>query len=314
MIEYVLHKFSQDIAAVTKKSYVFIFYTGTRELVLPNLPANIFIFKNRPHLEHIITGIVTAIHSGDGLPEEMYEAQEHLANTPFEEKIKIAMNRVLEIYEENEMFEYAVEETEKAAALTSDQSVKSDGTLETASLEDSEGGTTLLKSNRYEIQVPEGEVSLKGLESMISKFLGGIGEYSRSDIVTFFHEIDADGSGYIDRDEFQDFISMISADCMKKSQSHQDLLGAMEKSLLAQQSIRSICNETRDSDPFGDDTTNKYVSNLRLLQQNTVHGSGDNPLEDWSTFYCGGSKKIKEILKEVTDKYGIALAIESFDY
>ena len=61
-----------DINAVTKHSYALIFYTGKRELVLPNnLPVNIFIFKSRPNLEETISGIVSAIHSGDGLPEDI---------------------------------------------------------------------------------------------------------------------------------------------------------------------------------------------------------------------------------------------------
>ena len=70
LIEYFLHKV--DINAVTKNSFALIFYTGKRELVLPNhLPINFFIFRSRPNLEETISGIVTAIHSGEGLPEEM---------------------------------------------------------------------------------------------------------------------------------------------------------------------------------------------------------------------------------------------------
>jgi hypothetical protein len=73
--------------------------------------------------EHTITGIVTAIHSGDGLPEEMFEAQNKIANAPFQRRMKIALSRVVEIYGKDEMFEYAVEETEKeitAAAVWKD--------------------------------------------------------------------------------------------------------------------------------------------------------------------------------------------------
>ena len=70
LVEYFLHKV--DINAVTKNSFALIFYTGKRDLVLPkNLPINFFIFRSRPKLEETISGIVAAIHSGDGLPEEM---------------------------------------------------------------------------------------------------------------------------------------------------------------------------------------------------------------------------------------------------
>ena len=53
LIEYFLHKV--DINAVTKNSFALIFYTGKRELVLPNhLPINLLIFRSRPKLEETI--------------------------------------------------------------------------------------------------------------------------------------------------------------------------------------------------------------------------------------------------------------------
>ena len=95
LVEYFLHKF--DLNMITKTSYATIFYTGKpdkehhaisffwstshtfynkisgkRDLVVPkNLPVNLFIFRCRPNLEETISGIVTAIDSGEGLPEEM---------------------------------------------------------------------------------------------------------------------------------------------------------------------------------------------------------------------------------------------------
>lgn len=70
LVEYFLHKV--DIEAVTKNAFAFIFYTGKRDLVLPkHLPLNIFIFRSRPKLEETISGIVSAIETGEGLPEEM---------------------------------------------------------------------------------------------------------------------------------------------------------------------------------------------------------------------------------------------------
>jgi hypothetical protein len=72
LIEYLLHKV--DIAEVTRNSFVVIYYTGKRELVLPSCSSNFFIFRSRPNLEKTISGIVTAIVSGEGLPEDICES------------------------------------------------------------------------------------------------------------------------------------------------------------------------------------------------------------------------------------------------
>eukprot|EP00577_Skeletonema_sp_RCC1716_P009407 CAMPEP_0113382790 /NCGR_PEP_ID=MMETSP0013_2-20120614/6028_1 /TAXON_ID=2843 ORGANISM="Skeletonema costatum, Strain 1716" /NCGR_SAMPLE_ID=MMETSP0013_2 /ASSEMBLY_ACC=CAM_ASM_000158 /LENGTH=652 /DNA_ID=CAMNT_0000265317 /DNA_START=138 /DNA_END=2093 /DNA_ORIENTATION=+ /assembly_acc=CAM_ASM_000158 len=309
LVEYILHKF--DIGAITEKSYAFIFYTGTRELALPkDLPANIFIFTGRPHLEHTITGIVTAFHSGDGLPEEMYEAQEKIANAPFDQKMKIALSRVVEIYNKDEMFEYAVEETEKAiAAVSKEQALESDGTVDTDPLvlETVPVRPSLSSSRRLSSILPEGQVSLKGLDSMIYEFLGGIGEYSRSDIEVFFHQIDRDGSGFIDKEEFDDFIGMITTErnLSIHSISQRELAGAMERSLMRRRSKhpssahRSMHHTS--SHLLGNSYTIDYICNL------LKNSEGDNPLEDWSIFYCGGSSKMKDDLKAISKKYNIDL-------
>ena len=66
----------------------------------------------------------------------MYEAQEKVANAPFQRRMKVALSRVVEIYGKDEMFEYAVEETEKAAAaaVSKAQVSESGGTVDTAPL------------------------------------------------------------------------------------------------------------------------------------------------------------------------------------
>ena len=60
-----------------------------------------------------------------------------------------------------------------------------------------------------------------------------IGEYSHIDIETFFHQIDSDGSGFIDRKEFDDFIRMITMEreTTTLSSSQHELVTAMESSM-----------------------------------------------------------------------------------
>jgi len=345
LVEHILHKV--DVAAITAKSFAFIFYTGTRELALPkNLPLNVFIFTIRPHLEHTVTGIITAIHSGEGLPEKMYELQKAIANTPFYKRMKMALSRVVEIYGESEMFEYAVEKTEKEAVSRIPSLDSSDVTddTEALSLDDSDAEVVPLRSSlrRSSLDVsdfiPEGEISLRGLDAMISEFLGGIGEYSRSDIVNIFRQIDTDGSGFIDREEFGEFIRIVTSEVasdMRRESSREMLAGldkVMIRSMLHTSSQHSSLNNSSDHSNrrqnvtsskgtsrniLGDETTIRYVQTLVTSSRSSSDsGSGDdhNPLEDWSVFYCGGSDEIKNNLKTITQKYNIDLAVEMFDW
>ena len=326
---------------------MFIFYTGKRKLALPpDLPSSVFIIKSRPNLEHTITGIVASIHSGEGLPETMLEAQQKLLNAPVHERMMIALCRVVETYGTQEMFEYAVEETEKAAASKTDIDLESGGTSGTVSL-----ATDDTKPSGFASQ---GQVSLQGLDAMIVKFLGGIGEYSNSDLETFFKKIDTDGSGFIDEDEFEEFLNLatfkkidtdgsgfIDEDEFVKflggigEYSNSDLRTFFKKidtdgsgfidedefkefrNLATQGELISgkgkLVREKSKFNTFesalGDDTTIEYMKTIA----NPTNGS-ENPLEDWSIFYCGGSNKIKSDLKDIARKYGLGFAVEKFDW
>ncbi len=325
-----------------KKSYVFIFYTGKRELALPrNLPVNVFIFNCRPHLEHIITGIVASIHSGDGLPETLFAEQQKLASAPFHERMKIALCRVFETYDDQEMFEYAVEETARVAALGDLESADTSSTdslsLNDASIEKAPVSPKLS-------DLPEGQVSVKGLDAMIVKFLGGIGEYSNSEMVELFQKIDTDGSGFIDQAEFEEFVTLATKDEFKRGRtawlqeaktkvenkstvqvssfslvqrSSKRLLAdtseSMMKTITEHNTVRSSSHHLAQTGKFksvlGDEGTIEYV---KTIADNT--DDNGNPLEDWSVFYCGGSNKIKADLKEISRKYGIDFAVEKFDW
>lgn len=90
------------------------------------------------------------------------------------------------------MFEFAVEKTDAAH----ENNVNSAGD----------------ESNNYVQWTDEKNVvSLAGLEAMISSFLSGIGDYSYEDIVDLFALVDADGSGYIDQDEFDQFMDLMDS-------------------------------------------------------------------------------------------------------
>jgi hypothetical protein len=173
---------------------------------------------------------------------------------------------------------------------------------------------------------------------MIPKFLGGIGEYSRSDIVNVFRQIDTDGSGFIDREEFGEFIRIVTSEVASemRRESSVELMAGLDKVMnrsmmhhsshhssldnssvtdrmgLASRLVTSSSKGTsRNSNILGDETTIRYVQTLVTSSRSS---DDHNPLEDWSVFYCGGSDAIKNNLKTITQKYNIDLAVEMFDW
>ena len=93
------------------------------------------------------------------------------------------------------MFAHAVKETENAAQRMLAMDLEEYGNMESCS-----------------DVIPEGQVSLLGLDAMISRFLGVIGEYSRSDIEDMFDAIDTDRSEFINRAEFSAFLRVATCE------------------------------------------------------------------------------------------------------
>ncbi|KAL7553601.1 hypothetical protein ACHAWF_016908 [Thalassiosira exigua] len=283
LIEYFLHKVS--IEAVTQNSFLLIYYTGRRKLVLPEkLPQTFFIFYQRPKLEETVSGIVAAIHSGDGLPEEMYQKQNDLANIPFGERIKIALKRVILIYPKEEMFDQAVKFSQKLRKTPADEK-------STASI--SEEDMALVKNDALGL---DELVTLSGFEAMLVQFLGGVGEYSREDLVEVFNKVDTDNSGTIDREEFDVFLSFAT----------DEKNDAPASSQIKRVKRFSIDSSDYDGAVIGNEDTMNYMENLV--------SDPERPLSSWSIFYCGASAPVENTLRGIEKKYNMKVAIEKFDW
>ncbi len=311
LVEYILHKV--DIEAITKNSYAFIYYTGKRELALPkNLPLNLFIINSRPDLEESITGIVTSIHSGEDLPEELYEAQLEVANIPFQKRMQVALSRVLEIYGADEMFEYAVKETQKEMYKTSKaESEMNDDDLEAAPVK-LIGRRRSSRHRRHSIlATPEDSVSLKGLDAMISEFCGGIGEYSGAELEEIFNQIDRYRTGFIDREDYDAFLGIMTKKGNERRDSMEKLSVSMERILKKSLHTKSVRNVNVPLDRF---QLLQKQNTMRLLTTMIDESDNKDAFRDWSIFYCGGSIAIKKNLKEIAQKYGLSFAVEKFDW
>ena len=294
LVEYVLHRF--QIEAVTKNSYAFIYYTGKRELALPkNLPVNLFIFNCRPNLEESITNIITSIESGEDLPEDVHDTQLKIANISFEKRMQVALGRVLGIYGADEMFEYAVEETQKIMFQLSEEAQEEldDCDVEAAPL-------------MRKVAAPDDEVCLKGLDAMISKFCGGIGEYSQAELKEVFNQIDKDSTGFIDKEEMDIFfdVLMVEKNCSRHSVRTKELSSHMDK----------VASKRKSFGGRHDARMNMLQPSKALIDMRSLINESNEKFNDWSIFYCGGSKAIEKNLKEISQKYGVPYAKEAFGW
>ena len=316
LVEYVLHRF--QIEAVLKNSYAFMYYTGKRELALPkNLPVNLFVFKCRPKLEDSIKDIITSIESGEDLPEELHESQLKIANVSFEKRMQVALGRVLEMYGGDEMFEYAVEETHKIIFQFSEEAQEEldDCDVEAAPL-------------MRKVATPDDAVCLEGLDAMISKFCGGIGEYSQAELKEVFDQIDRDSTGFLDREDVDIFfhVLMVEKDRSRRSSrtlelsSHMDKVVTKKKSFGNRHGVRRLtqCGRRETLDLFrgSHSELNELRRDWALRDTKTMvnENESNEKLKDWSIFYCGGSEAIEKILKETSQKYGVPYANEAFGW
>eukprot|EP00984_Skeletonema_dohrnii_P013964 scaffold5849_cov120-Skeletonema_dohrnii-CCMP3373.AAC.1 len=307
LVEYILHKV--DIEVITKNSYAFIYYTGKRELALPkNLPVNLFIFTCRPKLEETITGIITSIHSGEDLPEELYASQLEIANVPFKKRMQVALIRVLEMYGADEMFEYAVEQTQKEVFHhAKDESEMHEYDPEAVPLKGNPRRHSLLS-------FPEDAVSLEGLGAMIAEFCGGIGEYSSADLKEVFSLIDRYGTGFIDREDYDAFLVVLTKkDSNRQSAKSKELATHIDKMLMKSLQTKSMHGLSVHKS-FHQGRRSSLQETVNLMKSMINESDSKGTFRDWSIFYCGGSNGIKKNLKEIAKKYGLAFAVEKFDW
>lgn len=151
----------------------------------------------------------------------------------------------------------------------------------------------------------------------------------------FFHKIDTDESGFIDKIEFKEFVTLATKDesnrkreawlqeaRAKSKLDNKSTVQVFRSSLISAGTLDiNITEHTVGSDNhrfthtgrsnsvLGGEETINYIKTIA----NNTNGSG-NPLEDWSVFYCGGSNNIKANLKDISRRYGIDFAVEKFDW
>ena len=254
--------------------------------------------------------------------------QKALLSLPFNERIKVAFSRVVEIYGAEEMFNFAVKETEKelkeaqrvddgSNERTSETVLLLDSVTEelgddiSSEINDLESVGNIIYANE---DVAENVVSLRGLEKMIAAFLGGVGEYSDKDIENLLKQVDTDESGYIDEDEFDIFLAMAMREENESIETKVGKVLDRGASLRTLHPSRSLIVDSHQPSSLSIDVTfHRDGAGTMVGDKFTIEYMEklvcdiEKPLDDWSLFYCGGSTSTKNTLKGIKQKYKVRM-------
>jgi len=249
-------------------SFVMIYYTGKKDLVLDDLPFNVFLFRGRPKLDRVISGIVHSIETEIGLPENIVEEGKMLQNMSAEEKFRAMFTRLFNEYSPTEIFEYAAEQSSlKDARLNGDVEERKGGGRDSVlsnkkSMRRLSLGASVrsMRLSRASGVHSDSLVNKVGLIACMNNFIGG-NAFTSADIDEIFNKFDNDGDGMLDR---KDFLSMYI--------SYED--GDLNKDY---DSSSSDDDSSLSDDSLNDDDNDPYDS---TLVDRNEHGISDNASTD----------------------------------
>jgi len=208
--------------------YTLIYYTGKeRSLIMrDDMPPNVFIFNTRPDLEHTISGIITSIATGEGLPEKLHEKV--LTSTPAEMRSKLLLEKALSIYTLDQLFDYTVK-----------------------------------ASNHYNAGLLPlvGAVNYQGLLSTMRSLLGDDCKLIKDQITKTFEKIDADTDSRLDREEFEFFF-----DLMLISDQGSESIANVKRGLQRMSTCRDMFESSRHPMKSEPDESNDEYNIKKYLQ------------------------------------------------
>jgi len=178
--------------------YTLIYYTGKgRAIILRDkLPSNVLLFKGRPDLERTISGIIHAISSGEGLPEEL--SNKIVTKTPADIRSKLLIEKALSLYTMDQLHDY---------------------TVKASNYYNNEGQEPLVDTVNYQ-----------GMFSTVRHLLGeedaGLVE---KNILRNFEQVDDGGRRLLNRVQFDEFFDLMLLDAEDEAESIADLRLGMEK-------------------------------------------------------------------------------------
>lgn len=294
-----------------------IFYSGKDELPEEDKEflskVNVCLVKGRPKLSKVIPNIVHGIESGRGLPEQYYEANgksemNHTARTVSSSKPTHFNDDLMDVEKIQQELKEKEDEIVRLRKLLNVhlgnlnsldtmqdskaqfEEVDDDGSVEDTEIPLSPSDRPKQGSNlkNAEKRNPSRNVSLKSFRSAssVDELKQSINkqrtelEQKLKKMKTSFRSKDNDSAndGFsIGNSDFEP----LSDDIIEEGGTGADILI-----------------------PWEHDEGPKYVTNL----------CSEKVLSTWGLLYCGGSNKIKDHLKQVSEHYDIDLYVECFDW
>lgn len=262
-----------------EEGWTMVFYTGKRKLALAEtLPRPVLVFCGRPPLEPLVYQIIIGIESGDGLPEQLLSESNAYASTIREYSSQLHQNitSTMDIFSGLLQRALKTYTTDEFMALT----VLSDGTIKERSF-------------------------VSALHSIMPNVL------HVDEIEELLHHFVSDsGDGTIDHSKLSAFCQTALrgsyTDAVAASTPHRslfELANDMPRSELT--SVEAVAPEAVGQAEGQAPTT--YQAFCTAI-------GGAQRLKTWQILYCGGSKKVTDVLQKMSSRHGLFFKKEKFDW
>ena len=228
----------------SRDGYSLVYYTGDRQLILQeDMPPNVFIFTGRPNLTRTISGIISSISTGFGLPEELGQV---LSRTPAEVRSKLLLEKALSIYTMDQLYEYTVN-----------------------------------ASNHYSGNLrPQVVASFEGVMSTMRHLLGSDFDLVKLEITRHFNKIDTEGDRQINRTDFEAFFDlMLTTD---QDDSMVNIKRGLERMSTCRNMFESSADvkKSDSADEFGIKKTLQGDGKFSAKNWNMLYCGGSQPVLD----------------------------------
>ena len=282
-----------------------IFYTGKRKLVLDRtqFDANprLLIIKGRPKLREDLEHVMLAIESNSLLPASLLKRAADTASEIFDrgdaEDFKALLERGMCTYSLDDMYNIATKlslrnlasvSAEAVKGIFSDMDTNNDGIISGA------------EARAYRERVKEQGVTFDGFCELIELLAADLPSppFDKDSAQRIFDQIDANGGGSLDRDEFGKAIDVLAG---------VDKAGDVEGGT-ADLKVGGMLTRSATVKKISLGGSRQSAHALLASDVDCIH------YDAWQVLYCGGAAPVVNVLNEMHKETGLAVKIESFDW
>jgi len=197
-----------------------------------------------------------------------------VTQTPAKMRSKLLLEKALSIYNMDQLYEY----TTKASIFYNET-----------------------------IEPTVGTVHYRGVLSTMRHLLGDDFQLVADQITTNFERVDADGDCLLNRIEFEEFFNLMLLG--SGSTDEESVMATIKSGIHQMSTCRDLFDSNKD---VAESDSEKWNDEFGLTKH--LQGNGKFAAKNWKMLYCGGSRPIKDKLKDFERKFGVGLSVEKFDW